>query len=109
MFRINFNFNHVSQILTLDWKGLQQPVYLLYCSMRIRALCKIWLNLQASKQWKTHPEYDGMVQVVEELVELPPELILLHWVCLWVVIVIGCVKSLRDTPEHPSNSQAVRL
>ena len=53
----------------------------------------------------THSKDDGMIEVMEEEIEIQTQVILLLWSRLWEVFVVFRVERRRDPPEHPTNCE----
>ena len=54
---------------------------------------------------RTYPKDDGVVEVVEEEIEVRTQVIFFFWNRLWEAFVIFCIERGRDSPEHPANCE----
>ena len=54
---------------------------------------------------RTYPKDDGVVEVMEEDIEVRAQVVLFFWSRLWDVFVVFCVERGRDSPEHPANCE----
>jgi hypothetical protein len=57
---------------------------------------------------QAYPEDDGMVEIVEEDIEVRTQVVLLFWGGLWDVLVILRVERRRDPSEHFAYGEACK-
>jgi len=54
---------------------------------------------------RTYPKDDGVVEVMEEDIEVRTQVVLFFWSRLWEAFVVFYVERGRDSPEHPANCE----
>ena len=54
---------------------------------------------------RTHPKDDGVIEVMEEDIEVQTQVVLFPWRRLWKVFVVFCVERRRDSSEHPTDCE----
>ena len=57
-------------------------------------------------EMRTYPKDYGMIEVMEEDIEVRPQVVLFLWSRLWKMFVVFCVERRRNSSEHPTNCEA---